>query len=150
MNHAREYGAVLVGGTLGSLLRDVLTGDTTHAAPAVWSSGTSLTVNLIACLAIGALYAKRARPVQAWLPFAAVGFCGGLSTFSLFAGLTHARLTETGTLAAVGAVAIEILLGLAAVALGARLMGGHWDSASADKEAGTPADKTGDPAERDR
>ena len=109
--------AVFVGGALGSLLRELIAPE-----PASGDVVTStLVVNVLACALLGYLHAVRHRLHVQMTHLAAVGFCGGLSTFSSFVA-EIARLGETaGLRAALLAPAIEIALGLGAVATGLAL-----------------------------
>lgn len=115
--------AVAGGGTLGSALRVWLP---TPGAGA-WLS-VSLVTNALACLIIGLLIGLRphwdGRHSRIAWAFAAIGFCGGLSTFSGFALHVHDSLrsgTADGAAAALVAVSAEIAVGLAAVLIGERL-----------------------------
>lgn len=112
--------AVFAGGTLGSLLRDLVPSLPFGAA---WSNATfavssTFTVNILACFAIGWLFAIRHRVHPRVLHFGAVGFCGGLSTFSAFAA-DIAIFAEAGQWSsAIVAPTIEIAAGLLAAWLG--------------------------------
>ena len=107
--------AILAGGTLGSLLRAWL------VAPEPGWIASTLGVNALACAGIGWLHARRHAMSAAALRFGAVGFCGGLSTFSAFAA-DVARLTQSGAWAqAATASGTEIAVGLAAAWAGERL-----------------------------
>lgn len=70
--------AVFVGGAIGSLLRELLT----PLLPAPWLWTPTLLINVAACFVIGWLYEIRDRLHEHVVHLAAVGFCGGLSTFS--------------------------------------------------------------------
>ena len=113
------YLAILAGGALGSLARALL-----------WAPGpgwvtSSIVANGLACLAIGWLHALAGTVSARALLFGAVGFCGGLSTFSAFAA-DVAGLARSGRWAqAVVAPGVEIALGLVAAAVGERLGGRH-------------------------
>ncbi len=73
---------IFMGGGLGSLIRYALS----KYLNSEWSIGTFI-ANLVGCFFIGmciALYQKGVLPQGLFL-FFAVGFCGGLTTFSTFA-----------------------------------------------------------------
>jgi fluoride exporter len=75
---------VFLGGGLGALVRYLI--GVKWMFTNIWTS--TLVSNLIAALVIGLLYTlqnqtKNIVPSSVWL-FTAVGFCGGLSTFSSF------------------------------------------------------------------
>ena len=106
--------AVFAGGTLGSLLRAWL-----WAPGAAWTTG-SLVANAAACFVIGLLHSRRATLSGNAFAFGAIGFCGGLSTFSAFAA-DLGELVRGGRWAdAAAAASLEVLVGLAAVLLGER------------------------------
>lgn len=111
------YAAVFAGGAAGSLLRELIVSQNLLW----WPMSTSLVVNLIACFAIGWLYAIRRKIHTQVLHLGAVGFCGGLSTFSSFAADIVAYVTAGEMATAVASVVLEICLGLVAVVLGERL-----------------------------
>ncbi len=119
--------AVFVGGTLGSLLRGWL-----WTPGVAWVTG-SLLANALACLVIGALHGRDAarrsvggEPMHPHaLAFGAVGFCGGLSTFSAFAADLGELLRGGDWPLAAAAAGLEIVVGLGAVLLGVRL-GRRW------------------------
>ena len=113
------YVAVFAGGALGSFLRELLLGQELS----VWPLSSSLVVNVIACFAIGWLYAIRHKLHQHVIHLLAVGFCGGLSTFSTFAADISVYLTSGEISTAVASASLEILVGLLAVVMGERF--GH-------------------------
>ena len=78
-------------------------------------------VNVVACLVLGWLHAARHRVHVHVGHFAAVGFCGGLSTFSTFVAELDGLVASGDRLGAALAPALEIGAGLAAVLLGERL-----------------------------
>lgn len=110
------YIAVFTGGALGSFLRELLLAQELS----VWPMSSSLVVNVIACVTIGWLYALRhtlhERVIHLW----AVGFCGGLSTYSTFAADISAYLTRGELPTAVASASLEIFVGLLAVVIGER------------------------------
>ena len=84
----------------------------------------TLAVNVVGSLAIGALtgwLAHGAGSAAAVRAFAVVGFCGGFTTFSTFSNETF-RMLENGQFGQLSLyVALSLLAGLAAVALGVAL-----------------------------
>lgn len=119
-----KYMLIAAGGALGSVLRYALQGGVQRLAGGTFPTGT-MAVNLIGCLAIGALSAAFTGPVlvrEEYRIGLTVGVLGGFTTFSTF-GL------ETFNLAAMGQsrfawtnVALSCGLGVAAVWLGYRLV----------------------------
>ncbi len=109
---------VAAGGLVGAVLRFLLVGAVQRALPA-FPFGT-LSVNVLGCLAIGALGAwtqARQPPPELWL-FTAVGLLGGFTTFSALGWETFVLLREAGLPRAFANVALQLALGLAAVWLG--------------------------------
>ena len=82
----------------------------------------TLAVNVVGSLAIGALtgwLAHGAENAAALRAFVVVGFCGGFTTFSTFSNETF-RMLENGQFGQLSLyVALSLLAGLSAVALGA-------------------------------
>lgn len=110
--------AVFAGGALGSAVREAVVPLLPFPA-AYWAT---FTANVLASFAIGLLYAVRHRVHERWLHLGAVGFCGGLSTFSTFAAEV-AGLAQAGDWAmAVVYPAVSIVCGIAAAAIGERLL----------------------------
>jgi len=81
-------------------------------------------INVSGCLAVGFVIAAlvdRQRGPQ-WLRVGLVmGFCGGFTTFSTFAQESLDLLQDDRSVIALGSIAANLVLGLAAVWLGARL-----------------------------
>ena len=79
---------VILGGSIGSGSRYLLTNYITKAYPSSFPFGT-FAVNIIGCLLIGIIYGTTARFQDAssvqWRLFLATGLCGGFTTFSAFA-----------------------------------------------------------------
>ena len=117
------YLAVFAGGALGALARELLT---VHA-PLPGPTTSTLLANVLACLALGWLHAARHRVHAHATHFGAVGFCGGLSTFSAFvadvAGLAHGVGTGVAALATALELAVGLLAAGAGLALGRALHG---------------------------
>ena len=113
------YVFAALGGALGALARWAIAEALPHS-PGAWPWSTLL-VNLVGCLALGALLAVLlARcPHSPWLrPFLAVGVLGGFTTYSTFA-MDVVRLTGSGhPVLAVAYVLASVLGGTCAVAAG--------------------------------
>ncbi|WP_254447388.1 CrcB family protein [Ruegeria sp. HKCCA5426] len=105
--------AVFVGGAAGSLLRESLS--TTIPGAPVFTA--TFGINVAACFVLGWLYSIRHRVHAHVLHFGAVGFCGGLSTFSSFVQELE-RLAQTSVVNAATAAALEVVIGIAAAILG--------------------------------
>ncbi len=105
--------AVFVGGAAGSLLREAFSAQIPGAPVLTATFG----INVVACFILGWLYSIRHRVHAHILHLGAVGFCGGLSTFSSFAAELE-RLAEDNILSAVSAATLEIAFGLAAAIAG--------------------------------
>ncbi len=109
------------GGFIGALARYGLTGLVHRQLPhATFPYGT-LVVNLLGCLAIGAL-AGLAESRQLFGPefraFALIGLLGGFTTFSTFGYETFAMIRDHDFLRAAANVGVHLLLGLVLVWLG--------------------------------
>jgi len=113
------YVFAALGGALGALARWAIAEALPHS-PGAWPWSTLL-VNLVGCLALGALLAVLlARyPHWPWLrPFLAVGVLGGFTTYSTFA-MDVVRLTGSGhPVLAVAYVLASVLGGACAVVAG--------------------------------
>lgn len=111
--------AIALFGGLGSVARHLLS---------TWVKGRldlglplgTLLVNVLGCFLLGLLTALAVRGVvsEAWRGPLAIGFLGGLTTFSTF-GLETVVLAERAQVgAALGNVGLQLILGLGAAALG--------------------------------
>ncbi len=105
--------AVFVGGAAGSLLRESLS----VTIPGIPALTATFGINIVACFVLGWLFSIRHRVHAHVLHLGAVGFCGGLSTFSSFVAELE-RLAEANFLTAATAAGLEIAIGLAAAILG--------------------------------
>lgn len=116
-----------VGGFLGATLRYALSMAAARLGGA-WPLGTLL-VNVLGCLAGGVLLF--AVEQQALSPraraFLGVGLLGALTTFSTFGVETLVLARSSGMGAALGNVALQLVLGLGGVAAGHALAGALAD-----------------------
>lgn len=110
---------VFVGGALGSIAREVLTPLLTWE-PA-WA--VIMLVNVAAAFLAGWLYGSSDRLHHHLVSFAAVGFCGGFSTFSTFADQVLGLVAAGDLPQASADIAGTLILGIAAAYLG-DLLGG--------------------------
>ncbi len=113
--------AVFIGGAAGSLLREVLP----PLVPATDLLTSTFAINVLACLIVGWLFAIRHRVHAHVMHLGAVGFCGGLSTFSSFVADIDEKLADGAYGFAVTAPTLEIVAGLLAALLG-ETVGRRW------------------------
>jgi CrcB protein len=114
--------AVAVGGALGSVARFGVGRLVERQWPLATMPWATTVVNITGCLMIGLLTGAMSSGGLAlrtpWREFALVGVLGGFTTFSAF-GMETVSLARNGTpLHAAWNVALQIVLGLAAVLLG--------------------------------
>lgn len=107
------YAAVFIGGAAGSILRELFALEIPGAPLLTATFG----INVAACFVLGWLYAIRTRVHAHVLHLGAVGFCGGLSTFSSFVAELE-RFAETSGWVVLIPLAAEISAGLGAAILG--------------------------------
>jgi CrcB protein len=115
---------IAIGGALGSVARYGAQTYVSKLYPFVFPLGTFL-VNISGALLIGIFYALAERgnllPPE-WRVFLTTGFCGGYTTFSTFA-FENANLIRGSDFLYVGLYAAgSVVLGVAAVFLGALLI----------------------------
>jgi fluoride exporter len=111
---------IAVGGALGAIARYALGGLVQAWAGARFPYGT-LVVNVSGCLVMGVvmtLMTERGVVHPNWRFLVPVGFIGAYTTFSAFEYETFTALEQGGWLIALGNVALSVLAGFAAVALG--------------------------------
>jgi CrcB protein len=115
-----------VGGTLGTLARyGVEHGLPAQAHGVPWST---LLVNVAGAFLIGViitLVVERWPPTRYVRPFAAIGFCGGFTTFSTLAVESVQRLQDHRWAVVVLYLVLTLVAGLAATALGITLARGR-------------------------
>ncbi len=107
--------AVGAGSCLGGILRFVLSRVIQCNCTGTFPWGT-LTVNLLGCLLLGMLYGladSHFKLSDAMRMFLTVGFCGGFTTFSTFAGETFS-LFQPGGNVTLGLlyIAVTVILGI--------------------------------------
>jgi fluoride exporter len=108
------------GGFIGSVLRYWLSGVAQRWMQGDYPIGT-LVVNAVGCLVIGAFWSLveyREFFIPEWRIFMTVGVLGGFTTFSAFGYETFVLLRDGEYLSALINVAANVLIGLAAVAVG--------------------------------
>ena len=110
---------VFVGGGAGAVMRWLIA----HGSKSIWSSvwsvlGATMIANMVACLLLGYLVSRGAE--QRTMLVLAVGFCGGMSTFSTFSHEVLGLIKSNQWLTAVLYAMLSVGLGLLAVAIGMR------------------------------
>lgn len=110
---------VFIGGGIGSVCRFLLGGAVQSRAGADFPLGT-LVVNVLGCLAIGALAKLLLEPEGVSYERAAliVGFCGGFTTFSAFSLETLALIQSGRWGTAAGYVASSVAVCVTMTAVG--------------------------------
>ena len=111
--------AIALGGVIGSLGRFAIARLFDDWNPEALPVAT-LTVNIVGCLAIGAIAASALVAAgPAWLrPFLITGVLGGFTTFSALALETGLLLDDGRIVVALGYVVVTMAAGLAAVRIG--------------------------------
>lgn len=112
--------SVFAGGALGSLLREAFALE----IPGLSFLTSTFGINVVACFVLGWLYSVRNKVHAHVLHLGAVGFCGGLSTFSSFVADLE-RIADGGLWVTSLAIGLEVSFGLAAALFGERL-GRHF------------------------
>ncbi len=112
-----------LGGFLGSVLRYYMGLYIQERLQLDWPTGT-FAVNFLGCLLIGMLFilSERTSIDQETRLMLAVGFCGGLTTFSSFSFETLNLLRNGQFLAALSYVGFSLLFGLLGVWAGMQVM----------------------------
>jgi fluoride exporter len=111
--------AVGAGGMLGSIARYLMTKAIDAKAGTIFPYGT-LAVNVIGSFILGIIFAIAARKGgmdENWRLFFGTGVCGGFTTFSAFT-MENFNLLQTRPLIAVIYIAVSLIAGIGAVALG--------------------------------
>jgi CrcB protein len=118
-----KYVLIAAGGGAGSLLRYVAGTAVMARLGARFPWGT-LVVNVTGCLLIGylmTLFTERLSPGTNWRPLLVIGFLGGYTTFSSFEWETYAAARDGNAWLGLANVMGSVVLGYAAVWLGALL-----------------------------
>jgi CrcB protein len=123
----RNWLAVGVGGALGSMARHGVNILVLHwlGRPPAYATAV---VNIIGCAAIGAIagwVVGGGRLTPLTQTFVMVGLLGGFTTFSTFGLDTFTLLHQGKATMALVNVAVQVVIGLAAVAAGFSLMHGR-------------------------
>lgn len=111
--------AVAAGGALGTVLRYELA----LAEPVVsgrfpWATFTANIVGAVLLGIVLTLFVDSWAPTQYLRPFAAVGLCGGLTTFSTWMVESVLLVRDDAAATAVLYLVVSVVVGVAAVALG--------------------------------
>jgi fluoride exporter len=119
-----KYGGIMLFGGLGSVARYGLTEAMDHATGKTFPYGTML-VNILGCLVFGIVWALFARQhlSEEWRVLLLVGFLGGFTTFSSFAFHNEQMVMGGQWGALLLNVAVQNIVGVAAVWLGIRVVG---------------------------
>ena len=118
------YLIVALGAGLGGALRHGINVGAAHLFGTGWPYGT-FAINVVGSLAMGVLagyFALRGHASQGVILFLTTGVLGGFTTFSAFGGDTFHVLREGQATTAFASIALQLVLGIGAVALGFALM----------------------------
>ena len=118
-----KYLLILLGGGAGSLARYLAGSAIAHRFGTRFPAGT-MVVNVTGCFLIGlamTLLTERLQPHPYWRLVLVVGFLGGYTTFSSFEWETYAAVRGGGFWIGLANIAGSVVLGYAAVWLGALL-----------------------------
>jgi fluoride exporter len=116
--------AVALGAAIGANLRYILAIWAAHRLGTAWPYGTFL-INVLGCLAIGALLTLAATRVPLSEPvrlLLVTGLLGGFTTFSSFGYETYSLIATGNWLGAALYIGASVIVGLLAVFLGAGLV----------------------------
>lgn len=110
---------VVLGGAVGAPSRYLLDRAISSRARTALPLGT-IVVNVLGCLALGAVARNAAQPPVhgTLLALCGVGFCGAFTTFSTFTWETLALFEDGLHRHAVANLAVSVVVGVAAAALG--------------------------------
>ncbi len=112
--------AIGTGSFLGGILRFLLSRFVQNQVFSSFPYGTFV-VNIIGCFIIGILYGlfeKEQLLSPEWRMFLTVGFCGGFTTFSTFAGENYSLLKDENFMYLALYASLSVFLGIIAVWLG--------------------------------
>jgi len=115
---------VFAGSGIGGIARYGIQVWVSKNYPSIFPLGTFL-VNITGCFLIGLLYAlseKNNLPAPEWRLALTTGFCGGFTTFSAFAFENISLLKAGNPVYAALYILSSVLLGIAAVYLGALII----------------------------
>ena len=117
----QRYLFIAVGGALGSMLRYFIGASVAERFGPRFPTGT-LIINVFACFLIGFSIEhlnSHAGINPAWRYLIPIGFIGGFSTFSTFEWEVWSNVTTGAFWVALAYVAVSLIAGFIAVALGA-------------------------------
>lgn len=111
--------AVFIGGGIGSTARFLLAAVVQRSFPGIFPWGT-LAVNIAGSLLLGVIAGLAARAIISaeWRLFLAVGLCGGFTTFSTLSLEVAELIRAAQYTTAVVYMALSLIAGIAAVAVG--------------------------------
>jgi len=133
--------AIAVGGSLGTVARYAI--DRSVVPPPLGFPWATFTVNVAGSFVLGmivTLVVERWPPTRFVRPFAAIGFCGGFTTFSTLAVEATQRVQHGRPGPAVVYVTASLVAGLLAATLGMTLARGRLLPVPRDRPVPDPDD----------